>query len=120
MNSQTQQDCPLQKKYREYPPVSWPHAFSCANKCQNEYSKEGRDDKCSSNIYIAESCIPTDECNADFVKWVKISQKYIYWMEMRNITNFSLFLMRRCIGFSILCQQPTIKGYMYQKKQRKS
>jgi hypothetical protein len=80
MNSQTQQDCPLQKKYREYPPASWPHAFFCANKCQNKYSKEGREDECSSIIYIAESCIPTDACNADFVKWVK-NQPEIYILD---------------------------------------
>ncbi len=33
MNSKTQNNCPLQQKYREYPPASWPHAFSCANQC---------------------------------------------------------------------------------------
>ncbi len=33
MNSRTQNNCPLQQKYREYPPASWPHAFSCANQC---------------------------------------------------------------------------------------
>jgi hypothetical protein len=66
MNSKTQNNCPLQQKYREYPPVPWPHAFSCANKCRNKYSKVGREDKCSPVIYIAESWIPTDKCNADF------------------------------------------------------
>ncbi len=44
MNSKTQHSCPLQQKYREYPPASCPHAFSCANQCQNNYSKEGRED----------------------------------------------------------------------------
>jgi hypothetical protein len=55
MNSKTQKDCCLRQKYREYPPASWPHAFSCANKCRNKYSKEGREDKCSPIIYIAKS-----------------------------------------------------------------
>jgi hypothetical protein len=77
MNSKTQKDCPLQQKYQEYPPASWPHAFSCANKCQNKYSKEGKEDKCSSIIYIAESCIPTKDCNEDFFKWVQ-NQPDIY------------------------------------------
>jgi hypothetical protein len=80
MISKTQNDCPLQQKYREYPPASWSHAFSCANKCQNNYSKAGREDKCSSIIYIAESCIPTDDCNADFLKWVK-NQPDIYILD---------------------------------------
>ncbi len=87
MNSKTQSNCHLQQKYREYPPASWPHAFSCANRCQNKYIKEGREDKCSSIIYIAESWIPTKECNPDFLKWVKISQTYINWIKMRDITN---------------------------------
>jgi hypothetical protein len=77
MNSRTQNDCPLQRKYRKYPPASWPHAFSCANKCQNKYSEEGREDKCSSIIYIAESCIPFNKCNPDFVMWVE-NQPDIY------------------------------------------
>ncbi len=80
MNSRTQNDCPLEQKYREYPPASWPHAFSCANQCQNKYSKKGREDKCSSIIYIAESWISTQECNADFLKWVK-NQPDIYIMD---------------------------------------
>ncbi len=71
MNSKTQNNCTLQGKYREYPPASWPHAFSCANQCQNKYSKEGREDKCFSIIYIVESCIPFNECNPDFLKWVE-------------------------------------------------
>jgi len=50
----------------------------------------------------------------------KISQTYIYWMEMRNKTNFSLFLMRRCIAFLRPCLKLTIKGYFCQKKQRKN
>jgi hypothetical protein len=77
MTSKTQNDCPLQQKFREYPPASWPHAFSCANQCRNKYSKEEREDKCSSIIYIAESWIPTKECNPDFLKWVK-NQPDIY------------------------------------------
>jgi hypothetical protein len=77
MNSKTQKDCCLQQKYREYPPASWPHAFSCANQCQNKYSMEGRKDKCSPIIFITESWIPTDICNADFLKWVK-NQPDIY------------------------------------------
>jgi hypothetical protein len=32
IKSKTQNKCCLQQKYREYPPASWPHAFSCANK----------------------------------------------------------------------------------------
>jgi hypothetical protein len=71
MKSKTQSECPLQQKYREYPPASWPHAFSCANKCRNKYSIAGREDKCSSIIYIAESWIPTDDCNPDFLKRVE-------------------------------------------------
>ncbi len=27
--SRTQKNCPLQQKYREYPPASWPHALMC-------------------------------------------------------------------------------------------
>jgi hypothetical protein len=80
MNSKTQNDCPLQQKYREHPPACWQHAFSCAYKCRNKYSKEGREDKCSSIIYIAESCIPTDDCNPDFLKWVK-NQLDIYILD---------------------------------------
>jgi hypothetical protein len=80
MNSRTQNDCPLQQKYREYPPPSWPHALSCANQCQNKYSKEGREDKCFSITYIAESWILTQECNADFLKWVK-NQPDIYILD---------------------------------------
>jgi hypothetical protein len=80
MNFKTQNKCPLQQKYREYPPASWPHAFSCANKCQNKYSIAGREDKCSSIIYIAESWIPTDDCNPDFLKWVK-NQPDIYILD---------------------------------------
>ncbi len=65
----------------------------------------------TSIIYIEESCIQTKECNADFLKLVKNQpDTYIYWMEMRNITNFSLFLMRRCIDLLSSCQKPTIKG----------
>jgi hypothetical protein len=79
-DSKTQKDSSLQQKYREYPLASWPHAFSCANKCQNKYSKEGREDKCSSIIYIAESWILTDKCNADFLKWVK-NQPNIYILD---------------------------------------
>jgi hypothetical protein len=55
MNSKTQNDCPFQQQYREYPSASWPHAFSCANKCPNKYSKEGREDKCSPIIYILQN-----------------------------------------------------------------
>jgi hypothetical protein len=77
MNPKTQNNCCLQRKYREYPPASWPHAFSCANQCQNKYSKEGREDKCSSIIYIAESLILFNECNPDFLKWVE-NQPDIY------------------------------------------
>jgi hypothetical protein len=80
MKSQTQNDCSLRRKYREYPPASWPHAFSCANKCQNKYSKVRREDKCSSIIYIAESCIPFNDCNPDFLKWVK-NQPGIYILD---------------------------------------
>jgi hypothetical protein len=80
MNSKTQNNCPLQQKYGEYPPASWPHAFSCANKCQNKYSKEGREDKCSSIIYIAESCIWTDDCNPDFLKCIE-NQPDIYILD---------------------------------------
>ncbi len=40
----------------------------------------------------------------------KNSRTHIYWMEMRNITNYSLFLMRRCIDLLSPCQKPTIKG----------
>jgi hypothetical protein len=87
----TQNKCRLQQKYREYPPASWPHEFSCANKCQNKYSKAGREDKCSSIIYIAESCIPFNDCNPDFLSGSKISQTYIYLMKMRKDRNFSLF-----------------------------
>ncbi len=42
-----------------------------------KYSKEVREDKCSSIIYIAESLIPTEDCNPDFLKWVK-NQSDIY------------------------------------------
>jgi hypothetical protein len=77
MNSKIQNNCPLQQKYREYPPASWPHAFSCAIQCRNKYSKEGKEDKCSSIIYIAESLIPFNECNPDFLKWVE-NQPDIY------------------------------------------
>jgi hypothetical protein len=80
MNSKTQKDCCLRQKYGEYPPASWPHAFSCANQCRNKYSKEGREDKCSPVIYIAESWILTDKCNADFLKWVK-NQPDIYLLD---------------------------------------
>jgi hypothetical protein len=80
VNSKTENNCLLQQKYREYPPASWPHAFSCANKCQNKYSKEGREDECSSIIYIAESLIPTNDCNPDFLKWVK-NQPDIYILD---------------------------------------
>ncbi len=51
--------------------------FSCVNKCQNKYSKEGKEDKCSSIIYIAEWCIPAKKCNTNFLKWVR-NQQYIY------------------------------------------
>jgi hypothetical protein len=40
----------------------------------------GREDKCSSIIYIAESCIRTDDCNPDFLKWVK-NQPDIYILD---------------------------------------
>jgi hypothetical protein len=32
-NYQKFPDCQLQNKYRENPQASWPHAFSCSNKC---------------------------------------------------------------------------------------
>jgi hypothetical protein len=66
MKSKTQKECCLRRKNREYPPASWPHAFSCANKCRNKYTKEGREDKCSSIIYIAESWILFNDCKPDF------------------------------------------------------
>jgi hypothetical protein len=39
-----------------------------------------REDKCSSIIYIAESCIPFNDCNPDFLKWVK-NQPDIYILD---------------------------------------
>ncbi len=43
-NCQKFPDCLLRKKYREYPQASWQHAFSCSNKCQNQFSQQGRED----------------------------------------------------------------------------
>ncbi len=79
-NYQNFTDCPLQKKYREYPQASWPHEFSCSNKCQNQFSQQGREDKCSSIIYIADSDMTADQSNADFLKWVK-NQPDIYILD---------------------------------------
>jgi hypothetical protein len=70
----------LQKKNREYPQRSWPHAFSCSNKCQNQLSQQGREDECFSIIYVADSGITTDQCNEDFSKWVK-NQPDIYILD---------------------------------------
>jgi hypothetical protein len=70
-------DCPLRNKYREYPQASWPHAFSCSNKCQNQFSHQGREDKCSSIIYVADSGMMTDQCNEAFKVGQK-SARYIY------------------------------------------
>ncbi len=64
-------DCPLWKISREYPQSSWPHAFSCSNKCRNQFSQQGREDKCSSIIYVADSDMTTDQCKEDILKWVK-------------------------------------------------
>jgi hypothetical protein len=65
-NYQNFTDCLLRKKYREYPQASWPHAFTYSNKCQNQLSQQGREDKCSSIIHVADSDMTTDQCNADF------------------------------------------------------
>ena len=77
-------DCNLRKKYKEYPVASWPHAFSCAHGCQNIYSKEGRDKKCSHIVYVAESSIPLkdidDEKFSKFLKWVD-QQRDLYITE---------------------------------------
>jgi hypothetical protein len=110
MNSRTQNNCPLQQKYREYPPASWPHVFSCANQCQNKYSSEGREDKCSSIIYIAESWISTQECNADFLKWVE-NQPDIYILDGDEEHNkFQFVHNEEMHSFLRPCQKPTIKG----------
>jgi len=71
MNLKTQTECPLQKKYSEYPQASWSHAFSCANQCRNKYSEAGRKEKCSPIIYIADSFLSISDCNEDFMRWVK-------------------------------------------------
>jgi hypothetical protein len=67
-------DCPLRNKYREYPQASWPHAFACPNKCRNKFSQQGREDICSSIIYITDSYMTTNQCKEDFLKGSKISQ----------------------------------------------
>jgi hypothetical protein len=45
-------DCPLWNKYREYPQASWPHAISCSNNCQNQFSQQGREDICSQSYML--------------------------------------------------------------------
>jgi hypothetical protein len=84
-NSHHYSGCALQKKYKEYPPASWPYAFSCANKYRNIHSKEGREDKCSPIVYIAESCINLHEDNADFVNWVQ-HQQDLHILEVTKMT----------------------------------
>jgi hypothetical protein len=79
-NYQKFPDCPLRNKYREYPQALWPHAFSYSNKCENQFSQQGREDKCSSIIYVADSDMRTDQCKADFLKWVK-NQPDIYILD---------------------------------------
>ncbi len=88
-------DCPLRNKYREYPQASWPHAFSCSNKCQNQFSQQVREDKCSSIIYIADSDMTADQCKEFILVGSKISQIYISWTAMRTISIFSLYLIRK-------------------------
>jgi hypothetical protein len=61
----------LQNKYREYLQALWPDAFSCSNKCRNQFSQQGREDKCSLIIYVADSDTATGQYKADFIKWVK-------------------------------------------------
>jgi hypothetical protein len=49
------------------------------------FSKEGREDKCSPIVYIAESCMNLHEDNADFVKWVQ-HQQYLHILEVTKTT----------------------------------
>ncbi len=55
-----------------------------------------------------------------FWSGLKISQTYIYWMELRNITNFSLFLMRRCIGFCALARSQQQKDNSVKRNKEKT
>jgi hypothetical protein len=80
-NCQNFPNCWLQKQYREYPQAPWPHAFASSNKCQKKLSQQGREDKCSSIIYIADSGITTNQCNADLSKWVKNQKPDIYILD---------------------------------------
>ncbi len=101
-------DCPLRDKYREYPQASWPHAFSCSNKFWNQFSQQGREDKCSSIIYVADSDMMTDQCNADFLKWVK-NQPDIYILEgNKKYYHFQLIPNEEMHRFSIPCQPKTM------------
>ncbi len=70
----------------------------------NTVRREGRINALQSYIYcrIMESDSRM-KCRL-FEVGPKISQTYIYCMEMRKISNFSLFLMRRCIRFCTLAR----------------
>jgi hypothetical protein len=58
----------------------------------------------------------TDQCNADFLKWVN-NQLDIYILDgnEKHYPVFSLYLMRKCIGFSIPCQKNNEKVIVSKK-----
>ncbi len=91
MNSQTQQDCPLQKNTEitlQHPEHM--HSHVQINAKTNTVRREGRIN--ALQFYTLQN-LAFRLIHVTQTLWSgsKISQKYIYWMKIRNFTNFSLF-----------------------------